>query len=443
MQVLRAIVQALFRQRAVFWALLLVALAAAGGASFLLPPAWRASALVATPQDIGEPTGIGLLASHELHRQVVARLGADKLYPGLDPEAAAEALGHDLAATHRGEDSIRITYDGRTPALAVDALNTTLAVMAEQNAQLLAEASKGSLDQQAEVLKGVLDDAQRRLDAYKEANKLDGAVDQRQELVQRRAELNAQLKDTIDTQAALTARMRSLRAQIEAPAPPPDPAPDQSASHAKIVDEAKARLLDLQLKEQDLLSKYTETSQFVVTVRREIAQVKTFLNDMAPAAPVHSKPTAGDSYVELSKQLVSAETQLSGIEGRRAVLETQLAQADQRLGEINNGNEDLRRLERAVADAETNMRQVDEARNKRAADAGRAPGMTIIERPAAPPRPIRPDPPLYFGLAAAIGLLLGTGGAVLAQVLSSTFETPNDVERRLGLPVLAALPIKT
>ncbi len=445
MQILRAMAEALFRQRAVFWVLSLGALAIAGAASLLVPPAWRSSALVAAPQDFADPAGIGLLASTDLHRQVVARIGADQLYPGLDPEAAVDAFGRHLRASHRRENTFEVTYDGRTSALAVAALQAALSLMAEQNAHLQAAARDATLDRQAEILKGIRDAARQQLDAYRQENNLDGVADRRQQLLQQKAEMATQLKQTVNTQADLTARMRALRGQMDqlptaTDAPPP---PDDSSSREKVIDEAKGRLLELQLKEQELLSKYTETSQFVVTVRHEIAQVKAFLGEMAPATGHHDKRTANDAYVELSRRMVNAENQMAGVTERRAALETQLAEVDQRLGDMDDSDQDLHRLERAAAEAEGNLGRFEEARRNHAAEADRSRGMTIIAQPTAPSRPLRPDPTLYFGLAAGFGLLLGLGGAVLAQLLSATFGTPSDVERRLGLPVLAALPIKS
>jgi capsular polysaccharide biosynthesis protein len=49
---------------------------------------------------------------------------------------------------------------------------------------------------------------------------------------------------------------------------------------------------------------------------------------------------------------------------------------------------------------------------------------------------------VYFAIALPVGLLGGLAAALLAEALSGTFATSDDVERRLGLPVLAALPAK-
>lgn len=438
---LRSLLQAIFRQRAIMWTVVAGVLVAAGAASTLLPPVWRATALIGTPQDFGETTGIGLLASHDLHRQVVARIGATILYPGLDDEAAADAFSRDLNAFQRQEDSVEITFDNRDPAVAARALAITLDVLGEQRARVLEESGRGALDQQEAAYKRALAEAHRRLDDYRQRNRVWSGEEERRQFLAQRGEMAGDLQRTLNSQNELAARMRSLKNQMAQV--PSTVMPEQPTDHYKVVDDAKARLLELQLKEQELLSKYREDSQFVTTVREEIGRVKTFINEMTASMNQRNKPASNDLYVELSKELVRAETQMNSLDGRRAALETQLAQMDQHMEEMNNSDHELRGLQQAVADGEANLRRIEEARvSQTVGAAAQGIGLSVIQAPHPPIHPIQPNPRLYFALALPLGLLGGIAAAAMAEALSGSFGTPADVERRLGLPVLAALPLK-
>jgi uncharacterized protein involved in exopolysaccharide biosynthesis len=434
----RTILQALFRQRLIFWTVVLVSLAAAGTASLLLTPVWRAQAIVIVPQNLGEPGGIGLLASRDLHRQVIGRLGASMLYPNLAPEAAVAAFGRDLTAYRGAGDMVYITYDGRDPQLSARTLDGVLTSFTEQRAHLLAQSNSGSLDQQATTSKAALEDAQRRLDEYRHSKNVWALDQERRLLMTQRSEIDSDLKRTLNLQEELAAKTRSLKTQLNT-IPATIDLPDQGARY-KALDDAKVRLLDLQLKEHELRAKYTDTSQMVVTVRNEIHQVQSYIDETSQTMTQRNKPSANETYVELTKDMMRTDTQMSSAQTRQSALRKQLDEIDGQLAEINAGEGPLHNLEQAVANNEANLRSIEDARIVQAVDTGPGSGLAVIERPAPPHHPLRPDPALYFGVAIPCGLLGGLILALLAQALSSRFTAPLDVERRLGLPVLAVLP---
>ncbi|HLN23502.1 MAG TPA: Wzz/FepE/Etk N-terminal domain-containing protein [Patescibacteria group bacterium] len=434
----RTILQALFRQRLAFWTVVLASLAAAGAASLLLEPVWRSQTIIIVPQNLGEPGGIGLLASRDLHRQVVERLGAATLYPSLSADDAVAAFGHDLNAYRGAGDTVYVTYDGHDPQLAAHALDTVLTSFGEQRARLLAQSNSGSLDQQAAMAKAALEDARQRLDAYRHSKNVWALDDDRRLLMTQRSEIDSDLKRSINLQDELAAKTRTLKTQITAIPSTVEPT-DQGANY-KVVDDAKARLLELQLKEQELRAKYTDTSQMVVTVREEIRKVQAFVDEMSKAMSQRNKPSANETYVALTKDVMRAETETTSAQTRQVALQKQLDEIDGKLAGINAGEGPLHDLEQAVANNEATLRSIDDARVVQAVDHGPGSGLAVIEKPAAPSRPRHPNPPLYFALALAGGVLGGLILALLAEALSPRYATPLDVERRLGLPVLAVLP---
>jgi capsular polysaccharide biosynthesis protein/Mrp family chromosome partitioning ATPase len=66
--------------------------------------------------------------------------------------------------------------------------------------------------------------------------------------------------------------------------------------------------------------------------------------------------------------------------------------------------------------------------------------VTVITPPIAPTSPSKPVPPLYVGTGIFAGLVLGLGLAVLAARLDKRVRYPQDVEERIGRPVLASVP---
>lgn len=64
----------------------------------------------------------------------------------------------------------------------------------------------------------------------------------------------------------------------------------------------------------------------------------------------------------------------------------------------------------------------------------------IIDQARPPTAPVKPNVPLYLGLAAIAGLVMGIMLAFFIEYLDTSVKTIDDVERYLGLPVLGVIP---
>jgi len=64
----------------------------------------------------------------------------------------------------------------------------------------------------------------------------------------------------------------------------------------------------------------------------------------------------------------------------------------------------------------------------------------LIEAASAPGAPVRPRTLWNLGLSIVAGLVLGIAVAVGLEFLDTTLRTPDDVEQRLGLPVIGIVP---
>lgn len=67
--------------------------------------------------------------------------------------------------------------------------------------------------------------------------------------------------------------------------------------------------------------------------------------------------------------------------------------------------------------------------------------ISIVDRATPPGAPSKPNLLLNMALAALLGLGLGVLAALILEALDETLATPDDVERKLGLPVLGVIPL--
>lgn len=451
---LRGLAHALFRHKRKIGAILAVSLGAAAAVSALMPSIYRAEATVlvklgrdddaSTRVDEAVGSQIEILRNGDLHQRVIAAFGAGALYPRLSASDAAAAFGRDLRVVNQpGSTVIELAYDNRDPAAAAAALNRLLDEYRDKHRALYGGTKTGFLEAQAEELRGQLKTAQDRLAAFRQSNKVYAVEEQRQLLLRQRSDLDSQRQAAQNQIAELQQKLRVLQAQIRET--PPTISLSTETERNRLLDEARGKLMSLQMREQELLGKYKDTSQFVTAVRDEIRRVKTMIGDLDGKVTAAEKSGPNELWTALQRDFYAAQAELTAVQGRDKGLANQLRDLDARLAGLTGQEGSSRDLEREVAALEANYqtylqkieetRIADDARNRKGG------GIGVIQQAAEPSRPDRPRPLLYLALALAGGLAAGVATALLAERFSQRFSTPVAVERRLGLPVLTSVAV--
>jgi hypothetical protein len=363
----RAVAHVLFRHHRPLLAVFLLCLALGGGAA-LRPPSWSAEAVVRAEAVHAEGVAVGELADGRLRLSVVRP----------DGPAALAALVAVLEALQ---------------APAAD--DPATAALARQ-----------------------VDEARRKVEDWRRRN---GTPDVAATL-RRRAEMEGEATAAEAEAASLADKLAILKARLAT-----TPATIQLSSdreRSRVIDEAKAKLFEMQTREQELLGKYQSTSPLVQNLQAERRRVEELLKGLDTPVEARVRNGANEVYQELEKDVFRTEAALTAARGRSKALARQMAELDRRHESAGGGE----RLDHAAVELEARLI---------ARRAARQPAtVTVVE----PPRLVPPLPrwaALAAGLAA--GLMLGPAAAFAADRLSSRFATPADVERRLGLPVLTVL----
>ena len=67
--------------------------------------------------------------------------------------------------------------------------------------------------------------------------------------------------------------------------------------------------------------------------------------------------------------------------------------------------------------------------------------VSVLDRAQLPGGPTSPSLPTNLILALALGVAAAAGAVWLIEVLDDTFKTAEDLEERLGIPVLGVIPL--
>ncbi|WP_176054564.1 polysaccharide biosynthesis tyrosine autokinase [Paraburkholderia caribensis] len=157
---------------------------------------------------------------------------------------------------------------------------------------------------------------------------------------------------------------------------------------------AQSGLLDLQQKRADLATRYAPSHPAIVALDQQIDAMKAKVSDVDDRMKL--LPNRQQDAVSLMRDV-------------------QVAQ-DIYVGTLNN----IQQLKLVAAGKVASVRQVDEAR--------------------VPEEPVSPKRPLFIGLAAIAGLMLGIGTAFVREMLYGGVTDAQDIERYAGLNVYGAIP---
>lgn len=431
----RDLAHILFRHQRKAGAVLAVALVLGLGAAALSPPAFRAEAgliVEARPGGREEPALAlaALLASRDLHRRVLEQIGAAALYPRLDAEAATAAFGRDLQVVPSADAAVvRLGYLGRDPELAAKALAILVDEARRRSAALYAapadDARRAALTREAAATR-------ERLEAWQRRNGVFDLGAERDRLLKRRAEQEVQAAAADSETEVLADRLKALQARLAAT--PPTIQLSTESERSKVTESAKAKLFELQTREQELLGRYLETSPLVQNLRAERRQVEQSLKGLDAPVEARVKSGANEVHQEMEKEVFRAEAALTAARARAKAATRQIAELDRKLATLSAGEKPLRELERAAAGAEAALAGLDPK-------GGTGPaGIGVLDSARAAPEPVGLRPLGVLGLAVLAGLLAAILVCFAAEHLSDSFSTPAAVERRLALPVLSSLP---
>ena len=228
---------------------------------------------------------INILKSSDLVRRVIDAIGVQKIYPELlDPTkkiknpleiAGLKFLGKLSAESVEGSNVIEVSFLHENPKIAAEAVNLLIEFLKEKHLKIFSDPKASFLEEQLRVYEGELKESQSDLVNFKRRNNISSSPEnQQQRLLNQRIALDTSLKTGKNQVEGLKSKIRSLESQMDSVL---KNIPVTTVQKGGNLEKAKADLFDLKRKEQELLTRYTESSSPVMNLRKEIALVEKFL----------------------------------------------------------------------------------------------------------------------------------------------------------------------
>ena len=394
------------------------------------------------------PTQYKLLESRGLAERVVRNMElADD--PSFNPGAALRRSKETGAATTAEDDDalvgrladrlrgglsvqpvrstqlVELSYRHRTPEFAARAANAFAEAFIDLGIEdRYATAGKAStfLAAQIETLKQEIQDKEAQLQAFSRRSDIVALDPQSNVLLQRLQTLNQ------DYMGAKKDRIEKESRYQEVLSAPRETVADSLS--AGLVSDMRAEQLRLEQDYETKLKTYKPEYPAMVDLKAKIDKLRRDIDTLVEEKVAQARGNASAEFQTARRQERALESELTGMKGEAMDQSSAAVEYTNLKVEVETRRELLDELMRKQSETEVTARLQDT----------RDSNIKIIDRALVPGGPFRPSlrKDLTYGLF--LGLLLGVGCALLIEFLDRSVKSPEEVERRLGLPTLAVIP---
>jgi uncharacterized protein involved in exopolysaccharide biosynthesis len=192
------------------------------------------------------------------------------------------------------------------------------------------------------------------------------------------------------------------------------------------------------------LNKYKDGHPNVIGIRKQIQEAEVLLREVSSG----SRVIVGKNVLhqDIKREKIQTEAELHAQEAKTAVLEQQLAQVDTEIQALAGKEKELSELQRELARSENNYQvyitKLEETRLVDEMDRQKIANISVVQAATVPVKPVKPRKRFDIACGALLGAFAAVGLAFLREYIGQGLSTPESTERRLGLPVLVAVPAK-
>ncbi|HEX6899494.1 MAG TPA: polysaccharide biosynthesis tyrosine autokinase [Thermoanaerobaculia bacterium] len=387
------------------------------------------------------PTQYELLHSRGLAERVVRNLELmeDPAFnPGAGRDGAATAEADDavlgnLADQLRGglavdpvrsTQLVRLSFNSSSPEFAARAVNAFAEAFIDLGVEdRFASAGKAStfLSSQIDKLKEEIQDKESQLQAFSRRSDIVTMDPKSNVTLQRLEALNSQFIDARKYRIEKESAFRQITSA-------PREALADSLSGGMVGD-MRGQLLKLERDYETKLKVYKPEFPDMIALKTEIEKSRQNLSDLVKEQVDKARSDANSAYQTALRQEQALESELNSLKSEVIDQNSAAVEYTNLKVEVETRRDLLDELLRKQSETEVTVRLQDT----------RESNVRIIDRALVPGGPFRPSlrKDLTYGLL--LGLLFGVGCAVVIEFLDRTVKTPEEVERKLGVPTLAVI----
>jgi uncharacterized protein involved in exopolysaccharide biosynthesis len=340
-------------------------------------------------------------------------------------EAAVTKLGEQLRVEPAIDSQIiRIIYRDPDPTIAAQVVNKIAEEYLQQH--LIININKGEssfYEEQTKRVEGELAELFGQLERVKRTEGIVSFAEQSKMLLDKFNTFDVARstikKEIISRRSKVQGIQDLLKSNPEMLIPLPEIAQNP------IIEDLENKLVNLRFQLEALRQRYTEDSRQVVTSKEQVDQVKAQIRNQVSlfldreVADLRKLEAEERALSHTIKGLTTEMKALPAKELTLANLEKQIQDRQTTLTALRNKHQD------AIVAQGTDFR-LENAK--------------IVSQASVPLKPVAPNLPLNLALGLILALVVSFSSAFFVEYWDDSLKVPEDVDRRLGLQVLASIP---
>jgi polysaccharide biosynthesis transport protein len=367
------------------------------------------------------PTQYEIIKGRAVRDKAIAALKLKQRAPGL---ASDQALGFSLVVEpRRNTRLVMVKVEHPDPTLAADIANAVATAYMQYNLELRMKGASDAvswLSDEASRLRAKAQESAVALQNYRVKAGILGLEEQRKITAQKIMDFNKGYLEAQAQRLSIEAKLDSVTQMTK------DKAGSQlvyTVVNNLLIEKLRGELSDLEIERSKQLKVYKDKHPEILKIDARIQQVQQRIAD------------------EIQTMLRAVQADYKVAKAREDTLFNNVNQMRREGQDLNEKEIQYLALQR---ESETNQQLYDSVL-KRLKETGVTGGLEtnnvrIVEAATPPTAPVRPRRLWNLGLSLAVGLGLGIAVAVALEYFDTTVRTPDDVERYLGLPVIAIIP---
>ena len=359
----------------------------------------------------------------------------------LNPDEIVEAMrSRTVIDTNSGRDEaslMLVSFEAGSGEKAAAVLNEYLTLIQQEDIQSRTGRAAQTLeffDQEVTRLSAELAEKSANILAFKTANSealpdsLDYRLGQQSQLQERLGQLERDIFN-LASQRLRMVEVFKTTGQVE-------------ASRVEALTPEQQQLETLRAELSDALAVYSAENPRVKVLQARISQVEQIVRAQPVVSPEEAVET-GNSMLDF--QLTEIDTRLVSLKDEKATVDKDLKAIE---STIKRTPANAIRLDELTLNYENIQLQYNSAVDRLAkASAGeriefmsRGQKISVIEPPATPNEPTKPNRLLIAGGGSIFGIMAGLGFVVLLEMLNRAIRRPEDLVRALGVSPIATIP---
>lgn len=344
----------------------------------------------------------------------------------------------------RDSTIINISFKNEDPRIAAKALNHLATSYLEHYLKVYKTGKSNNFYlRQVDFLKEKLKQNEEKLINLKTRHNITSLDEQQHLLLNKASELRSDLNKTLSQRTETRNRIIELRKQLVR-VPETIPQEAEAVDNPYLISTLEARLVELQLEEKKLLTKYTDDSRLVQNVKAEIGMVQKKLEEQEDKRYKRSRSGVNVTHQTVQSELLRNEAELTALKAKARAQRSQFEEYQKELGNLDKIEAHYKRLMQEIKLDQNNyqnyLNKLEDSRISEAMDDAKITSVSLIELAKPPLEPISPKRALILLISIVLGIFGGLGLAFFMEYLNENLERPEDIEQFLNTPVLTSIP---